>query len=268
MTAIFNGNSLDFIVDEGVIISTTNGYSSKNVSSLNGIFSLNSSNPTIDNVIYNNNAISEAIKYAYVDSYFIYSNNAITSVTSNVRIYELMFPTMNISGGQSAEKSTYCSTIVNNACTFNMYYNTTYYQYHDIDSITGDWIIFELNNLTNYLQAAAENNPKRRFLMSIRIVIHYDNCSNSDAIEYNTSGNCGWFASDVFQRKIPFTGMARYAPNSKSNTTELYILISMMTSIINSDDLRENFAIVFNPGILDTSISSATGSLMFTLASF
>lgn len=267
MTAIFNGNSLDFIDKGGVIISTTDGYSSKNVSSLNGIFSLNSSNPTINNVIYNNNSVSEAIEYAYVDSYFIYSNNAITNITSNVWIYELMFPTMNISGGQSVGKSTYCSTILNNACTFNMFYNTTYQQYHDINSITGDWIIFELNDLTNYLHAAAENNP-RRFLMSIRIVIHYDNYSNSDTIEYNTSGNCGWFASGVFQRKIPFTGMARYAYNSKSNATELYILISMITSIINSDDLRENFAIVYNPGILDTSISSATGSLMFTLASF
>ena len=126
MTAIFNGNSLDFIVDEGgLIISTTDGYSSKNISSLNGIFSLNSSNPTIENVIYNNSTVTEYVTRAY-DSLFINQNNALNNIQSYENNFVLQFPTMN--GFSSTNKALYCTTIVNNACTFNMHY-LQYYIY-------------------------------------------------------------------------------------------------------------------------------------------
>lgn len=162
MTAIFNGNSLDFI-DEGVIISTTDGYSSKNVSSLNGIFSLNSTNPTIDNVIYNNFDVTE-IMMALKDIYFINSDNKLTySYITSGNLYELIFPTMNKYGSsQSSGKSIYCTTVVNNNCTFSMYYNATYMYYYGND-VTGDWITFKLIDLREYLQAAAVINPKRFF---------------------------------------------------------------------------------------------------------
>ena len=64
--------------------------------------------------------------------------------------------------------------------------------------------------------------------------------------------------------------MSRYSSNSYGTTTrELHILITLMTSNINYGHISyTDFAIVFNSGILDTSISSATGSLMFTIASF
>lgn len=267
MTAIFNGNSLDFI-DEGVIISTTDGYSSKNVSpSLNGIFSLNSSNPTIDNVIYNNSTVSEYIHlYATDNSLIINQNNALRDISPNYGWYVLQFPTMN--GFSSINKALYCTTIVNNACTFNMHYNTTYMQEWGSD-ITGDWIIFPVTIPTSFAEHIISPN---RVLMSIRVVIHYDNCSNSDAIEYNTSGKCGWFSSagDMIVNAIPFTGMARYSSNSDGTTIrELHILITLMTSNINYGHISyTDFAIVFNSGILDTTISSATGSLMFTIASF
>ena len=266
MTAIFNGNSLDFIVDEGgIIISTTDGYSSKNVSSLNGIFSLNSSNPTIENVIYNNSTVTEYVTRAY-DSLFINQNNALNNIQSYENNFVLQFPTMN--GFSSINKALYCTTIVNNACTFNMHYNTTYMQKWGGD-ITGDWIIFPVTIPTSFVKFILFPN---RVLMSIRIVIHYDEASNTYNLRYNTSGKCGWFddVGGMIVNAIPFTGMSRYSSNSYGTTTrELHILITLMSSNINYDHIPyTDFAIVFNSGILDTSISSATGSLMFTIASF
>ena len=268
MTAIFNGNSLDFI-DEGggVIISTTDGYSSKNVSSLNGIFSLNSSNPTVDNVIYNNSIVSEYIRtYAINNTLIVNQNNALQNISPYDKDYVLQFPTMN--GFTLANKSLYCTTIVNNACTFNMRYNTTYGQQWSND-ITGDWIIFPLMLYQYFTENVIQPG---RFLMSIRIVIYYDTVITTNKIQYNTSGKCGWFEDpgNVIMNVIPFTGMTRYTSNtSGTSDRELHILITTMTSNINPGNLiLTSFAIVFNPGTLNTSISSATGSLMFNIASF
>lgn len=265
MIAIFNGNSLDFIDKGGVIISTTDGYSSKNISSLDGIFSVNSSNPTIDNVIYNNSTVTEYVLLAS-NSLFINQNNALKNIQSYNDRFVLQFPSMN--GFSSINKALYCTTIVNNACTFNMHYNTTYKQLWG-GNMTGDWIIFPITIPTSFVENILYPN---RVLMSIRIVIHYDEASNTYNIRYNTSGKCGWFddVDGMIVNDISFTGMSRYSSNTYGTTTrELHILITIMSSNINYSHISyNNFAIVYNPGILDTSISSATGSLMFTLASF
>lgn len=266
MAAIFNGNSLEFL-NEGVIISTTSGYSSKNISSLNGVFSLNSSSPTIDNVIYNNSDVSEIILYSQSNAYII-KDTALHSTINGPYSYDLMFPAGTISEGLSTDKAIFCSTIVNNSCPFSMHYKTTYAQSGG-DDIAGDWIIFPINVPSEWFSTIHQPN---RTILSIRIVFWYNETSSTYNIRYNTSCQCGWFDSvgNILANNIPFTGMIRYTSNTTETTSrELHVWITMLSNSISVSDVSYgDFAIVFNPGILDTSISSATGSLMFTLASF